>query len=182
MHTPAPPRPCRRRPTTGVDVGTRQFLWDRIRAKGKRGCALVLTTHYMEEADALAQRVGIMVNGRLHVLGSPQHLKSTHGGGYRVEIKGPASTAKEAKALVDTLFPDNSVLEAHGGFQVFEVGSAAGKRRDELFALGPVFTALDKAKSELGIETYTLSQTTLEQVFLNISMRQQGEDGQTQNA
>ena len=46
-------------------------------------------------------------------------------------------------------------------------GSAAGKRRDELFALGPVFTALDKAKSELGIETYTLSQTTLEQVFLN---------------
>ena len=120
-------------------MGTRQFLWDRIRAKGKRGCALVLTTHYMEEADALAQRVGIMVNGRLHVLGSPQHLKSTHGGGYRVEIKGPASTAKEAKALVDTLFPDNSVLEAHGGFQVFEVGSAAGKRRDELFALGPVY-------------------------------------------
>ena len=37
-------------PTTGVDVGTRQFLWDRINAKGARGCALILTTHYMEES------------------------------------------------------------------------------------------------------------------------------------
>jgi ABC-type multidrug transport system ATPase subunit len=54
-------------PTTGVDVGTRQFLWDRIKAKGRRGCALILTTHYMEEADALAQRIGILVNGRLQV-------------------------------------------------------------------------------------------------------------------
>ena len=52
------------------------------------------------------------------------------------------------------------------------MGSAAGRRRDELFKLGPVFTALDQAKVELGIETYTLSQTTLEQVFLNISTRQ----------
>eukprot|EP00962_Isochrysis_galbana_P061700 scaffold42560_cov242-Isochrysis_galbana.AAC.1 len=54
-------------PTTGVDVGTRQFLWERIKAKGRRGCALILTTHYMEEADALAQRIGILVNGRLQV-------------------------------------------------------------------------------------------------------------------
>jgi len=45
----------------------------------------------MEEADALSQRIGIMVNGRLQVLGSPQHLKSVHGGGYRLELKGPGT-------------------------------------------------------------------------------------------
>ena len=163
-------------PTTGVDVGTRQFLWERIRAKGRRGCALILTTHYMEEADALAQRVGIMVNGKLKVLGSPQHLKSTHGGGYRIELKGPAATAEQATALVHSLFPDCAQLDLRGGYQVFEVGKekvgAPGGTRDALFALGPVFSALDQAKADLGIESYTLSQTTLEQVFLNISSEQ----------
>ena len=154
----------------------RDSLWERIRAKGRRGCALILTTHYMEEADALAQRVGIMVNGKLKVLGSPQHLKSTHGGGYRIELKGPAATAEQAMALVHSLFPDCAQLDLRGGYQVFEVGKekvgAPGGTRDALFALGPVFSALDQAKADLGIESYTLSQTTLEQVFLNISSEQ----------
>ena len=179
-------------PTTGVDVGTRQFLWDRINAKGKRGCALVLTTHYMEEADALAQRVGIMVNGGLQVLGSPQQLKSKHGGGYRVELKGPPETAERARRVVEGLFPGTVKLEGLGGFQVFEVGGGSRTRKaaaaagagaaadavadDAYFRLGPVFAALDAAKAELGLETYTLSQTTLEQVFLNIAAAQQDDD------
>jgi len=165
-------------PTTGVDVGTRSFLWERIRLKGKKGCTLILTTHYMEEADALAQRVGIMVNGRLAVIGTSQHLKSKHGGGYRVELKGPSATAAEACALVKTLFADCNLLEEHGGFQVFEVGAADddAAAKTGLFKLGPVFAALDQAKLDLGIETYTLSQTTLEQVFLNIAANQLDED------
>jgi len=156
-------------------VGTRQFLWDRINAKGARGCALILTTHYMEEADALAQRVGIMVNGELKVLGSPQHLKSVHGGGYRIEIKGPEATAAQAKSLVEGLFADTTQLESHGGFQVFEVGKGS-RGSDGLFQLSPVFSKLDEAKASMGIENYTLSQTTLEQVFLNIASEQQEEE------
>jgi len=165
-------------PTTGVDVGTRQFLWDRINAKGARGCALILTTHYMEEADALANRVGIMCNGKLQVLGSPQHLKAIHGGGYRIELKGPAATAARARALIEGLFASTKQLEEHGGFQVFEVGAADddAAAKTGLFKLGPVFAALDQAKLDLGIETYTLSQTTLEQVFLNIAANQLDED------
>lgn len=165
--------------STGVDVGTRQFLWDRIKAKGARGCALILTTHYMEEADALANNVGIMANGRLRVLGSPQHLKSRHGGGYRVEIKGPEAAVDDARALVERLFPGSERLEVHGGSQVFEVKRASGAGsdgRDALFRLGPVFHALDLAKAEIGLESYSLSQTTLEQVFLNIAAEQEDED------
>lgn len=150
---------------------------DRINAKGARGCALILTTHYMEEADALAQRVGIMVNGELRVLGTPQHLKSVHGGGYRIELKGSVACAGEAKALIEKLFPGSTQLEAHGGFQVFEIEKhdksvAADASKQGSFELGQVFKALDDAKSSLGIETYTLSQTTLEQVFLNIASEQ----------
>ena len=66
-------------PTTGVDVGTRKFIWSQIQ-KSIGGRVILLTTHYMDEADALAHRIGIMANGRLRVLGSAQHLKSRHGG------------------------------------------------------------------------------------------------------
>ena len=77
-------------------------------------------------------------------------------------------------------------LEAHGGFQVFEVGAGGEATEAEkagLFKLGPVFAALDQAKLELGIETYTLSQTTLEQVFLRIAKKQKSdEDGGDEEA
>ena len=86
-------------PTTGVDVGTRRFIWDRVREAARERCAVltthdmdltltltltltlaltrcvVLTTHYMDEADALAQRIGIMAAGRLSCLGTSLFLK-----------------------------------------------------------------------------------------------------------
>ena len=117
-----------------------------------------------------------MCNGRLRVLGSPQHLKSAHGGGYRVEIKGSAAAAERTKALIESLFSSVKALEAHGGYQTFEVVGSNTAAGSALFKLGPVFTALDDAKGDLGIETYTLSQTTLEQVFLNIAAEQEDED------
>ena len=163
-------------PTTGVDVGTRQFLWDRIRARGARGCTILLTTHNMEEADALAMRIGIMVNGRLEVLGTPQQLKSRHGGGYHIEVKGPANTADGVEALIKQYFPTANKTDGHGGYLTFEALPEAGAS-SSFFPLGAVFDALEKARSTLGIESYTLSQTTLEQVFLNIAARQV-EDGE----
>ena len=153
-------------PTTGVDVGTRRFIWDRI--KESTGHAVVLlTTHYMDEADALAQRIGIMVKGKLQVIGSPQHLKSVHGGGYRLELQGATATAEKLTALVHTSFPSAKVLEAHGGYQSFEVARG--------FDMAKVFRELERAKAELGLENYTLSQTSLEQVFLNIAEKQHAE-------
>jgi ABC-type multidrug transport system ATPase subunit len=83
-------------PTTGVDVSTRRFLWDRI-SEASSTATVLLSTHYMDEADALAHRIGIMARGQLRVIGSPQHLKSRHGGGYRLEIKGSAEMADVAQ-------------------------------------------------------------------------------------
>ena len=50
------------------------------------GSSVILTTHFMEEADALCQRLGVMVNGRLCCLASSQQLKSTYGAGYHLEV------------------------------------------------------------------------------------------------
>jgi len=147
-------------PTTGVDVGTRRFIWDRIK-EASRDSVVMLTTHYMDEADALAQRIGIMAAGKLRVLGSPQHLKSRHGGGYRVELKGPAESTQALTKLVTDHFSEVTRVASHQGTLAFDVAHD--------FALAKVFADFEAAKGTLGLETFTMSQTTLEDVFLRVA-------------
>ncbi|CAM9264569.1 unnamed protein product, partial [Heterosigma akashiwo] len=76
-------------PSTGMDPGARRALWDQIqgaRAEDPRR-AVVLTTHSMEEAEALCHRIGIMVNGRLCCIGTPQHLRSKFGRGFEASSR-----------------------------------------------------------------------------------------------
>uniref|UniRef100_H2YP14 ABC transporter domain-containing protein n=1 Tax=Ciona savignyi TaxID=51511 RepID=H2YP14_CIOSA len=75
-------------PSTGMDPKTKRFMWNTISSAfegSNRGA--ILTTHYMDEADALCSRVGIMVKGQLQCLGSTQHLKNKFGQGYSLELK-----------------------------------------------------------------------------------------------
>ena len=74
-------------PSTGMDPGARRFLWTVISANIKENRGAILTTHSMEEADALCARVGIVVKGQLKCIGTTQELKSNYGGGYQLEIK-----------------------------------------------------------------------------------------------
>lgn len=71
--------------TTGMDPVTRRHVWDIIEAS-KRGRAIVLTTHSMEEADILGDRVAIMARGKLRCIGTPIHLKTRFGAGYLVNV------------------------------------------------------------------------------------------------
>ena len=73
-------------PSTGMDPETRRFMWNYI-ASVREGRALVLTTHSMEEADALCSKIGIMIRGQLRALGSSQQLKSQYGEGFQCMIR-----------------------------------------------------------------------------------------------
>ncbi|RLN45763.1 hypothetical protein BBJ28_00008383, partial [Nothophytophthora sp. Chile5] len=75
-------------PSTGVDPSSRRKMWDVIASvcASKESC-VVLTTHSMEECEALCTRVGILVDGKLKCLGSVEHLKQKFGRGYIVEVK-----------------------------------------------------------------------------------------------
>jgi ATP-binding cassette subfamily A (ABC1) protein 3 len=88
-------------PSTGVDPGARRFMWDIIArlSTTRKECTVVLTTHNMEEAEALCSRVGIMVGGRLRCLGSNQRLKAQFGQGYQLEVKMALPTEAEAAQL-----------------------------------------------------------------------------------
>jgi len=75
-------------PSTGMDPVARRYMWKVIAdvATRDKACSIILTTHSMEECEALCQRVGIMVGGRLRCLGSIQHLKNRFGRGFQVEM------------------------------------------------------------------------------------------------
>ncbi|GBG28177.1 ABC transporter ATP-binding protein [Hondaea fermentalgiana] len=82
-------------PTTGMDVETRREVWDMIN-QAKKGRVIILTTHSMEEADILGDRIGVMSKGRMQALGTSLRLKSKYGRGYRLSLllNSGASRAK----------------------------------------------------------------------------------------
>ena len=74
-------------PTTGMDPAARRYLWTVIKNARDLGMTIVLTTHSMEECEALSTKIGIMVNGQFKCLGSIQQLKSKYGKGYTLILK-----------------------------------------------------------------------------------------------
>ena len=74
-------------PTVGLDAQTRRRVWDLIRRMNREGATVFLTTHYIEEAEALCQRVGVLHHGKLIAIGSPLELRQTLGL-VAVELQG----------------------------------------------------------------------------------------------
>jgi|Transcript_31052 ATP-binding cassette subfamily A (ABC1) protein 3 len=70
-------------PTSGMDLGARRNLWDMLKSY-KKDKIIILTTHYMDEADVLGDRIGIMVRGELKCIGSSLFLKNRFGLGYKI--------------------------------------------------------------------------------------------------
>ncbi|XP_053988068.1 cholesterol transporter ABCA5-like isoform X2 [Hylaeus volcanicus] len=169
-------------PSTGMDPRSKRFLWDTILASFQGGRGAILTTHSMEEADALCSRVGIMVKGELRCIGSTQHLKNLYGAGYTLEMKllggdcTPTTPSGDRitglKEFVSSLFPDASLEESFADRLVFGVPQHA------VTSLAECFMQLEKAKLELDIEEYSFSQTTLEQVFLKFSHYDETDSGE----
>ena len=73
-------------PTAGMDLTARRRLWDMLKDY-KSDRIMILTTHNMDEADLLGDRVGIMSQGRIVCLGDPMFLKNKYGSGFKLEIK-----------------------------------------------------------------------------------------------
>jgi len=85
-------------PTTGLDPNARRAIWDVIRGLKSKGKTVILTTHYLDEAEQLSDRVAIMNHGRIVAIGTPEEIIETHGSGERLEIHGTEELADYVKA------------------------------------------------------------------------------------
>ena len=177
-------------PSSGMDAASKRVMW-RTLASVVPGRSLVLTTHSMEEADALANRAGIMAS-RMLALGTTDYLRRKHGEAYHVHLvhKAAPHTAdadmERIRQFVTAEFPGANVEEKtwHGQMR-FSVpmntrNASVVSENDTIAVLGrapstsmgasisALFTLLEKNKQDLGFEYYSVSQTTLDQVFLSI--------------
>jgi ATP-binding cassette subfamily A (ABC1) protein 1 len=241
-------------PSTGVDPVARRFMWGVISrvATEQRGCTIILTTHSMEEVEALCSSIGIMVGGRLRCLGTSQHLKNKFGQGFMstLQLSPPSATSialivgsvvsvnggvnKEGSVLsglpaiesvcsrlgkpsriseinpmgsgwalsnsiqatgtinardfavwwaeedaiegvleyMSAEFPGSKVIERQG-LQLKM--SIPPQKKGEILALASMFERLEQARVSKGVATYTLGQTTLEQVFNQFAATQEEE-------
>ncbi|NXL93932.1 ABCA1 protein, partial [Alectura lathami] len=158
-------------PTTGMDPRARRFLWDCILGLVKEGRSVVLTSHSMEECEALCTRMAIMVNGRFRCLGSVQHLKNRFGDGYTVVVRvaGPSPALGPVESLMQSSFPGIVLRERHGGTLQYQLPSRS-------CSLASVFSVLAAHCGPGRIEDYSVSQTTLDQVFVHFA-REQSDEG-----
>jgi len=84
-------------PTTGLDPNARRAIWNVIRGLRSKGRTVILTTHYLDEAEQLSDRVAIMNHGLVVAMGTPEEIIETHGSGERLEIHGTEELANYLK-------------------------------------------------------------------------------------
>lgn len=175
-------------PTTGMDPVAKRHLWNVICKVRDSGKSIILTSHSMEECEALCTRLAIMVNGNFKCLGSTQHLKNKFAEGFTLQIKVGASPVSSGhsrtlsitsmdslansinptKEFVSTSFPGAILREEYMGLLTYYIPKTN-------LAWSQMFGMMEDAKRKLNIEDYSLGQTSLEQVFLTFTKAQKSE-------
>ncbi|KAF9426089.1 ATP-binding cassette sub- A member 1 [Podila epigama] len=168
-------------PTTGMDPIHRRHVWTFL-AQFKRGRSILLTTHSMEEADALGDKVAIMVSGHLKAIGNTTRLKNKFGSGYRVELalgnfipnsqdvlgenqEGRPSQRQlefEMTEAVRAIIPEATLIDQSGGMMIFGIPTQAIQRMADLTSM------LERAQAQGHLKQWGIAQTSLEEVFLSL--------------
>ena len=146
-------------PTTGLDPQARRNLWDLVRQINARGTTIVLTTHYMDEAEVLCDRIAVMDHAHIVAMDTTQALLDEYGGSASIEF-----TSK------DTV-PQEALASLAGVQSVRHEGSVhAVSTNDPKHTLDALFTA-GRARNFV-IDGLTLKSATLEDVFLRLTGHQ----------
>nr|XP_020764544.1 ATP-binding cassette sub-family A member 3-like isoform X4 [Odocoileus virginianus texanus] len=150
-------------PSSGMDPVSRRATWD-ILQQFKHDRTILLTTHYMDEADILGDRIAIMVKGTLQCCGSSIFLKKTYGAGYHIFMeKEPYCDLENICAIIQSHIPD-AILESYLGAELSFILPKKHAHRFEA-----LFNDLEMKKEELGIANFGASITTMEEVFLKVN-------------
>lgn len=147
-------------PTTGLDPESRSRVWEEVRGLRETGVTVFLTTQYLEEADELADRIGIISHGRLVAEGTPAELKRSLGADVVVvRVDCSEARAQEGTAALENLDVVDAA-ECHGNEIALSVHDGAS-------AVSPVAVAL--ADLDVRVAEMTLRTPTLDDVFLHLT-------------
>ncbi|MDH7508264.1 MAG: ATP-binding cassette domain-containing protein [Methanomassiliicoccales archaeon] len=138
-------------PTTGLDPQARHLIWDKIRELRKSGVTVIMTTHYMDEAERLCDRLVIMDRGKILVEGNPQELIEQHSGQSVLEIVDPAP-------------------EVESYLRVRDLFTEKGSDRIYVYTENPQ-QLLNEINGRFSLQHAAIRRSTLEDVFLKLTGR-----------
>ncbi|MBX9627442.1 MAG: ABC transporter ATP-binding protein [Gemmataceae bacterium] len=148
-------------PTTGLDPQSRRQLWDVIRALQARGRTVVITTHYMDEAERLCDRVAVIDKGKVIALGTPKELIAGVGGEHVVEFTAGGELPAVVRSALDRLPSVQAVREEAGGYALAVAEPAAA-----------IPALMDLLRSHhVPLAGLTTRTATLEDVFVTLTGR-----------
>ena len=143
-------------PTAGVDVELRRDMWDLVRDLRRDGVTIILTTHYIEEAEAIADRVGVIAAGELLVIDDKDHLMASAGQKKLVvELREPVT------GLPESLAPWSLELAERGDKVTYTYDT-----RGERTGITALLTALNEAGMPL--KDLSTTQSSLEDIFVDL--------------
>lgn len=146
-------------PSAGLDPQTRLALWDMIRTLRQRGITIVLTTHYMEEADALCERVAIIDHGKILVCDTPANLKSSVGAQKIFVLHLQNLQAEDLRARLQAIAGVTTVEGHASGLRVFTDGRSG------------LLPQIVEAAGE-NLRDMSVNETSLETVFIKLTGRE----------
>jgi len=144
-------------PTTGLDPASRRHLWT-ILDRARHGRALILTTHSMDEAEVLSNRIGIMAFGTMRCIGTPQHLKSSIGSMYHLKINYRQENKVSAEDYIISIFPFSKIIRAYRSSSEYYI------KQSEI-QISATFAKMESQAHSHGISDWGLSQVGLDGVF-----------------
>jgi ABC-type multidrug transport system ATPase subunit len=168
--------------TTGLDPGARHLAWRVLKAADGDDVelpAMLLSTHYMDEASQLGDRVGIMIDGEIASVGSLSELRAEYCKSYFVEISLVPTIADSStqQRILDLLaqhqMPSHVYESLPHRFKIqipFTKNEATNN--NQIHQLADIFELLNGQKSAIGIQFFSVSQMSLEQIFIDLSRRQ----------
>ena len=176
-------------PSTGIDPTSRRFMWNFI-ANTMKKRSVILTTHNMEECEALCNKIGIMVDGQLQCIGTAQHIKDKYGKQYQlnitykhvlpntyIQVQQSAKGLKDIKAspqdpehMPKANEPQDFILYTFPGTIIKELYNNNVKYYvPNSYTFLQIFEILEKYKEQWNINEYQLSQLSLENIFLTFA-------------
>ncbi|EGC37880.1 hypothetical protein DICPUDRAFT_29588 [Dictyostelium purpureum] len=149
--------------STGCDAVVRRYIWNVVTELSK-GRSIIITTHSMEECQALCSRITIMKDGKFTCLGSIQHVKNKFGAGYSFDVKFKRESFDNGVQRVLQSFPHAKLLDQHDLIASFEVSNDSSNP----VKVSQLFNILQHDLGSI-LDDYSVSQTSLEQVFLKLT-------------
>ena len=158
-------------PTAGVDPYSRRSLWGILQTR-KQGKVILITTHFMDEADILADRKAVISRGRLRCCGTSLFLKNKFGVGYHLTLVLDSKAKESAITNLVNLHVPKAEKGRHHGRELSYI-----LPHDAVKNFAPLFNDVEgPTGTQLGILSYGVSMTTLEEVFLHLETSRDNED------